>query len=115
MLARLERAAGLYSGGKLTRLALTADDIQTGGLPGFEADTKASDSRYQWFVRHYGTQCWEVDALSPPLLRARLETAILRTLDAPAWDRAETTERAERASMQAFFRTWKPITGQVQK
>ena len=31
MLARLERAAGLYSGGvKLTRLALTADDIRPG-------------------------------------------------------------------------------------
>ena len=33
--------------------------------------------------------------------------------DQAAWDRADVTERAERASMQAFFRTWKDITGQV--
>ena len=107
---RVERYGGALT---LTRLALTLDDTQGGGLPGFAADTKTTDSRYQWFLRHHGTVCWEVDALSPPILRARVEAAIVDLLDTQAWERAETTERAERESMRAFFRTWKSITGPV--
>jgi hypothetical protein len=71
--ARLERYGGVLT---LTRLALTEEDIDTGGLPGFAADTKTTDARYQWFLRNSGLQCWEVDALSPPILRARAEAAI---------------------------------------
>lgn len=103
--ARLERYGGVLT---LTRLALTGDDV-VAGLPTFAADTKTTDTRYQWFLRHHGVQCCEVDALSPPVLRDRVEAAIRETLDPHAWARAETTERAERQSMQAFFRTWKSV------
>lgn len=110
--ARLER----YGGGLIfERLALTVEDGDGGTLPGFAADTKATDARYQWFVRQHGTECWEVDALSPPVLRARVEAAIVALIDQDAWARAETTERAEQASMRSFFRTWTSITGPVQK
>jgi len=109
---RLERYGGALT---FVRLALTDDDIQTGGLPSFAAATKTSDARYQWFVRHAGRQCWEVDALSPPLLRARVEAAIVEMLDTDAWQRAETTERAEGRSMRTFFRTWKSIAGPVRQ
>jgi hypothetical protein len=107
---RLERYGGALT---LTRLALTEEDTAVDTLPGFAADTKTTDSRYQWFVRNYGLRCWEVDALSPPILRTRVEAAIGGMLDMQAWARAETTERAERRSMQAFFRTWKSIQGPV--
>jgi hypothetical protein len=62
----------------LARLALTAEDTQGGTLPGFAAATKTTDSRYQWFLDHYGPRCWEVDALSPPILRARGESSCSR-------------------------------------
>jgi hypothetical protein len=110
--ARLQRYGGALT---LTRLALTEEDVLSDTLPGFAADTKTTDARFQWFVRNYGLQCWEVDALSPPLLRARVEAAIRDLLDQRAWERAETTERAERRSMRAFFGTWQSITGQVQE
>ena len=54
----------------ITRLALTAEDTRTPGLPSFAAATKSKDSRYRWFVTHYGETCWELDALAPPVLRA---------------------------------------------
>jgi hypothetical protein len=105
---RLERYGGALT---LERLALTEEDTRSDTLPSFAAATKTTDTRYQWFVRDYGRQCWEVDALSPPILRARVEAAIRDLLDPDAWSRAETTERAEKASMQTFFRTWKSIRG----
>jgi len=107
---RLERYGGILT---FERLALIAEDTQTGGLPSFPARDKQTDSRYQWFLHHYGLRCWEVDALSPPILRARVDAAIGGLLDRDAWERAETIERAECQSMQAFFRTWTSIQGQV--
>jgi hypothetical protein len=109
---RLARYGGSLT---LTRLALTTEDTQSGTLPGFPAADKATDSRYQWFVPRYGEQCWEVDALSPPILRARVATAIAATLDHLAWDRADVTEQAEQSSMRTFFSTWKSIAGPVQE
>lgn len=45
------------------------------------ADTKRRDSRYRWYVYRYGARCWELDALSPVVLRERVEQAILERLD----------------------------------
>jgi hypothetical protein len=92
---------------------LSVDDVTAGTLPGFAAATKTTDARYAWFVRQYGTQCWEVDALSPPVLRARVEAALRAEIDHDAWRRCAVTERAEEQSMRAFFQTWPGIKGQV--
>jgi hypothetical protein len=107
---RLERYGAALT---LRRLALVEEDIHAGGLPGFPASDKQTDTRYKWFRHTIGTDCWELDALSPPLLRARVEAAIVDLMDMHAWHRADAVEKAERASMQTFFGTWTSITGQV--
>jgi hypothetical protein len=97
----------------LTRLALIEDDILSDELPSFDPGTKKTDTRYQWFIDNFDTQCWELDAMSPPILRARVEAAIVAKLDLDAWHRAEQVERAEQRSMRDFFGTWKSIAGLV--
>lgn len=102
---RLERYGGRA---KIIRLALDDRDIQSDSkLPWFPASDKTTDSRHQWFVKKYGQRCWEVDALSPPVLRDRLDEAIADTLDLDAWNHAVSIELAERESMQSILGNWK--------
>jgi hypothetical protein len=73
------------------RLALTESDTRS-SLPSFEVKTKRRDPRYKWFRDRYGSRCWELDALSPVVLRDRVERAIVDHLDEEAWNRAEVAE-----------------------
>lgn len=107
---RLDQYGGAVD---LRRIALTEKDITDGNLPWFAADTKRNDPRWRWYTRSYGAQCWELDALSPPILRARLEHEIIDHLDRNAWDRAEVVERAERDSLFSILNTWPGISGQA--
>lgn len=102
ILDRIRRYEGLIF---LERIALTAEDIGP-NLPSFPADSKTGDSRYSWFVDRYGARCWELDAMSPVLLRERVESSIVKHLDIDTWNRALLIENAERESMQTFGREW---------
>jgi hypothetical protein len=95
-------------GGRLMfqRIALTREDVTDGELPSFPASTKRTDTRYRWFVRTYGDTCWELDALSPVVLRARVEAAIRSVLDVPTWERYAAVEAAERTSMASYLTQW---------
>jgi hypothetical protein len=53
----------------LRRLAILEPEARDLQLPSFPASDKRHDSRYQWFVDRYGDTCWELDALSPAVLR----------------------------------------------
>lgn len=94
-------------GGKLTllRLALTEEDTHT-GLPSFGTDTKKRDARYRWYADRFGPRCWELDALSPVVLRDRVEQAIRERLDLGAWAQADAAECAELESLSSILQTW---------
>jgi hypothetical protein len=100
---RLERYGGNVS---LIRIALTREDVDAGNLPSFEAGTKRGDPRFHWFVENHGGTCWELDAMSPNVLRGRLNDEIIERIDVNAWEHCQKTERAERESMAAFFERW---------
>lgn len=90
----------------LQRLALNWEDVFSDQLPSFVAETKKHDPRYNWFTKHYGHRCWELDALSPNVLRERLKQAVRDRLDHDAWQRADVVERAERESLMNILSTW---------
>lgn len=105
--ARLARYGGRA---EIIRIALDASDVTDDSkLPWFPADDKTDDSRYAWFKRVYGNRCWEVDALSPVVLRERVDAAIEALLDVDAWNHAIDIEAAEIASMRDILGTWKSI------
>ena len=91
---------------ELQRVALTTVDVNANNLPFFEAETKRGDSRFQWFTMHYGSQCWELDALNPVALRERVETRILGVIDHETWARYKQVETAERNSLTGFLQNW---------
>jgi hypothetical protein len=94
---------------EIHRIALTETDVTDSALPWFEADTKHGDPRYRWFVDEYGEQCWELDALSPVILRERVEAAIVERLDRATWDRYVEAERVERESIVRTVSTWREL------
>lgn len=95
----------------IERVALNHADVSLGGLPSFDAETKRSDARWGWFTARYGTQCWELDALSPILLRQRVEAAIQSTIDWPQWEQSAHAEVAEQESMQDILALWQRARG----
>ncbi|ODS99033.1 MAG: hypothetical protein ABS56_02755 [Lautropia sp. SCN 69-89] len=99
---RMGRYGGLVT---IDRIALQHFDL--GGLPHFDVTTKSGDARYSWFVRRFGARCWELDAMSPNLLRERVRESIFEYIDLAAWDRAVSVERAEVESMRQFHAEWK--------
>lgn len=107
---RLERYGGEA---EFVRLALTGEDTDGGSLPWFSVETKRGDSRYRWFRDGFGTRCWELDALSPVILRDRLKAAIVARLDLDAWHRADIAEAAERESLLSILSTWPGISRQA--
>jgi hypothetical protein len=89
---------------QLRRVALCPEHLD--GLPSFPASDKRKDPRYQWFSRNYGTQCWELDALDPNVLRDLVEEAIKDEIEPVAWERCALVERAERESLRHVLDQW---------
>jgi hypothetical protein len=94
----------------IQRIALTkADTIELGEAPRFPANAKKKDTRYSWFVANHGRWCWELDALAPNILRARVEEAILSILDLESWNRYVRVEELEREAMRQSCQAWGSI------
>jgi hypothetical protein len=89
---------------ELKRIALLREHLRD--LPSFPASDKRKDPRYRWFVQHYGTLCWELDALDPNDLRAMVEEAIRDQIEPVAWKRCAVVEKAERESLRTVLDGW---------
>ena len=95
-----------YGGDHITlkRIALTKD--QLAGLPSFPAADKKADKRFDWFTRNFGDRCWELDALDPNDLRARVEMEIERLIEPVAWQRCAVVNRVEQESLRTILDNW---------
>jgi hypothetical protein len=100
--ARFEK----YEGDHITikRIALTLKQVTK--LQSFPAIDKKKDPRYKWFVKHYGRECWELDALDPNKLRDIVERAILHEIEPVAWKRCAVVEKAEKESLRTVLDRW---------
>jgi len=88
----------------MRRVALA--DFDLGDLPSFDRESKRQDPRYEWFRRHVGTECYELDALPPPDLRRRVKGEIRSHIDLVKWNHARMVEQAEVQSMKDFHKSW---------
>jgi hypothetical protein len=96
---------------EIRRIALTKTDTESlGDGPRFSASDKKDDTRHGWFIQNCGHWCWELDAMSPSLLRDRLDEAIRDELDVEAWDRYVRVEEVEREAITATCLAWGGIS-----
>jgi hypothetical protein len=115
---RLEKYGG-SANLDLTRIALIESDLEALNHLSFPVTEKANDPRYRWYREHTKRRrCWELDAMNPNDLRARVEAAIRGEIDEAAWARIETCDRAVQESLDAYMKRWsgsKSILSLVQK
>jgi hypothetical protein len=91
------------------RVALTAED--TAVLPSFDVATKQKDPRYSWYVERFGKKAWELDALDPVHLRARIHDEIVPWIDPSDWERHKIIERAQRETTKMVAATMAEMDG----
>jgi len=103
------RLAELGAFPTIQRLAIDRTFATNAALPAFAADEKRHDPRYAWFVAQYGAQCWELDAMAPPDLRAVVEAAIVARIEPDAWQRCARVEAAEQRSLEQVLGTWQAV------
>jgi hypothetical protein len=82
------------------RVAVTEDQITTYNLP--TRPTKPIDTR----ARHFSGESVEIDALPRDTLLELVEQCITQHLPDDALVRLRSTEREQRASLQAFLKSW---------
>jgi hypothetical protein len=87
---------------EVRRLALNLD--QTAELPPNFA--KEKDSRYAAYVRQFGRDCWELDALSPDVISGLVRDALDGLIDAQAWAEAMASEEENRAVLIKASDNW---------
>lgn len=80
-----------YQDIELVRIALNMDQITTYNPPPNPA--KTTDSRFDGYVKLYGHESWELDALPPTDLSSLVEENIRKHIDTDEWDaRSEVVE-----------------------
>jgi hypothetical protein len=96
---RIERYGGEHIA--VDRIALLRDDCdELGRKPAFNVREKKKDPRAPWFRKTYGQLCWELDAMDPNDLRARVENAISAYIEPERGsDAASSTRPSGKASV----------------
>lgn len=99
---RLEKYGGDHV--VIERVALTRADCAE--LPSFPAAEKKKDTRYKWFVANFRKRCWELDAMDPNDLRAKVEAAIREHIEWEQWNRDVLINEAEQKSLRTVLDGW---------
>ncbi len=89
----------LFTGGiRVERLALNIEQVRKFKPPPNPA--KRDDSRYRKYVRKFGRECWELDAVEPKVLADLVRKAVLKLRNAVKWNRAVKKENDDRRKLQ---------------
>lgn len=107
---RLARYGGDHI--SIRRIALLHEDCMTlGERPAFNVADKRKDPRAPWFRKTFGQRCWELDAMDPNDLRARVEAEINEHIEPEAWERCRVVDEAERQSLRHVLDKWHHVDG----
>jgi hypothetical protein len=96
------------------RLALTMQQVRRYKPPPNPA--KQTDSRYKSYVKKFGiTDCWELDALEPTILRSMIRRAVLHHRDETLWENAVELQEDERLILEEAHDSWLKIERKLLK
>jgi hypothetical protein len=99
----------LFMGGvKLERLALNMDQVEQYEPPPNPA--KVTDSRAAGYIRQFGEESWELDALEPDTLAALVRDSILEVRDDDIWASAVAVEEEHRRLLAEVASNWRTLT-----
>lgn len=93
----------LFSGAAVVveRIALNWDQIEQYSPPPNPA--KLTDSRVDGYIKLYGMDSWELDALEPQVLADLIEDTVLQMRDDDLWDDAVRREDEDKARLRQMI------------
>jgi hypothetical protein len=89
------------------RIALNIDQIKKYNPP--PNPTKLTDSRSHGYIREYGHECWELDALKPEVIEELIASNVLRYRDVGLFKKAKAKEDTAKKLLKAVSDNWGEI------
>ena len=88
---------------ELNRIAMNMDQVERYSPPPNPA--KITDSRAARYIKEYGDESWELDALEPSLLTALIQDSVSKLRDQELWDASVTAEDEARERLREAAET----------
>jgi hypothetical protein len=92
---------------RVERLALNMGQVEEHGPPPNPA--KMSDTRAADYIRDYGTESWELDALDPRTISDLIRKAVIRERDGQLWNEETERESAARQQLREVSDNWDEV------
>jgi len=93
---------------QVIRLGLNAAQINQYQPPANSA--KTLDKRYPAYIKKYGTNnCWELDALAPPVIAGLIRDAVLKLRNEDQWNDAVKQEEETRKQLEQVSDRWDDV------
>jgi len=89
----------------IKRIALNMNQVRQYNPPPNPA--KLSDSRAADYIKRFGNESWELDALDPKVIAAMLRREFEAVLDDDAWAEAIAKEKTARTRIAEMAKKWK--------
>jgi hypothetical protein len=98
---------------ELRRIALNMPQVEQYNPPPNPA--KESDSRCDGYVRQFGDQSWELDALEPSVIEKLIQAEVDEVLDKRKWDACERREKKDKELIGKVAANWKTVVECVEE
>jgi hypothetical protein len=98
---------------EVDRLALTMAQVIEWNPPPNPA--KTTDSRFEGYMRRFGHESWELDALRPQVLSDLVEEQVDNYRDPDLWEEALAQEKEEKSLLEKCAKNWKRIATRLKK
>lgn len=89
------------------RLALNWEQVEKYSPPPNPA--KTTDSRFNSYLRKYGNESWELDALDPDILVSLIQNTINQYKDIDRWSEITRRESEEKGQLRYLAQNWDQI------
>ena len=87
------------------RIALTWEQIELYNPP--TNPTKLTDSRATGYIKEYGYDCWELDALEPRVIEQLIIDTVMNLTDLHLYEDAKDKEQADKGKLYDFIQELK--------
>lgn len=107
VLATMSDRVSYFPAFEIRRIALNMDQVEQYDPPPNPA--KLTDSRADSYIREYGRESWELDALDPNVLSELIEGEILAERNEAAWEEYTQRQESERVVLSAAAGRWDSV------
>jgi hypothetical protein len=111
LIRRLELFAGEEI--EVRRVALNMDQVREYNPPANFA--KELDNNKAAYVEQFGTEeCWELDALAPPVIEALIRAELEELIDFDEWNERKEAEEKNRKLLAKVARNWPAVEAMIE-